>query len=122
MPTPQTTNLKSEEVIKLLREIKKTPEMTQRELSARLGISLGKINFLIKALTEKGLIKASNFKNANNKYAYLYLLTPHGLEEKARMTYHFLKRKLKEYEQLEEEISLLKKEIKETGSSSDMKD
>ncbi len=122
MPDPQTTNLKSEEVIKLLREIKETPEMTQRELSTRLGISLGKVNFLIKALTEKGLIKANNFKNANNKYAYIYLLTPHGLEEKARITYRFLKRKIKEYEQLEEEIDRLRKEVSETGFSPDMKD
>lgn len=122
MPDPQTTNLKSEEVIKLLREIKQTPEMTQRELSAKLGISLGKVNFLIKALTEKGLIKVSNFKNSNNKYAYLYLLTPHGLEEKARITYHFLKKKLKEYEQMEEEIDRLKKEIAGNEFSSNMKD
>jgi len=122
MPDPQTANLESEEVIKLLREIKKTPEMTQRELSARLGISLGKINFLIKALIDKGFIKASNFKNANNKYAYIYLLTPHGFEEKARITYHFLKRKMEEYEQLEEEIGQLKREVMEIGIPADVQD
>ena len=122
MPDRQTANLESEEVIKLLREIKKTPEMTQRELSARLGISLGKINFLIKALIDKGLIKANNFKNANNKYAYIYLLTPHGFEEKARITYHFLKRKMEEYEQLEEEIGQLKREVMEIGIPADVQD
>ena len=122
MPDRQTANLESEEVIKLLREIKKTPEMTQRELSARLGISLGKINFLIKALVDKGLIKANNFKNAKNKYAYIYLLTPHGFEEKARITYNFLKRKMEEYEQLEEEIGQLKREVMEIGIPADMQD
>ena len=122
MSDPQTANLESEVVIKLLREIKKTPEMTQRELSSSLGISLGKVNFLIKGLIDKGFIKAKNFKNANNKYAYLYLLTPQGLEEKTRITYRFLRRKMKEYEQLEEEISLLKKEISKTGIPFDMKD
>lgn len=122
MPDPQTTNLESKEVIKLLREINKTPEMTQRELSVRLGISLGKVNFLIKALIDRGFIRVNNFKNANNKYAYLYLLTPHGLEEKARITYHFLKRKMKEYEQLEEEIGQLKREVMEIGIPSDMQE
>ncbi|MDO9528206.1 MAG: MarR family EPS-associated transcriptional regulator [Syntrophales bacterium] len=122
MPDPQITNLESKEVINLLREIKKTPEMTQRELSARLGISLGKVNFLIKALIAKGLLKATNFKNANNKYAYIYLLTPHGLEEKTKITYRFLKRKMKEYEHLEEEIGQLKREVIEIGIPADMQD
>ena len=113
MPDPQIRRLESDDVIKLLREIDKTPELTQRELSARLGISLGKVNFLLKALIEKSLIKANNFKNAKNKYSYIYLLTPSGVEEKARITYRFLNRKIKEYEELEAEIGLLKKEISE---------
>jgi EPS-associated MarR family transcriptional regulator len=116
MPAPQTINLESDDVIKLLREINKKPEMTQRELSARLGISLGKVNFLIKALIEKSLIKANNFKNANNKCSYIYLLTPQGVEEKARITYHFLKRKIQEYDQLEKEIGLLKEEISQNDT------
>jgi EPS-associated MarR family transcriptional regulator len=111
-------DLESEEILKVLREITHTPEMTQRELSSRLGISLGKINFLVNALIQKGLIKAHNFKNSNNKKAYLYYLTPAGLEEKAKITYRFLKRKMKEYEQLEEQIRLLKKEVGEVGTSS----
>jgi EPS-associated MarR family transcriptional regulator len=111
-------DLESEEILKVLREITLTPEMTQRELSSRLGISLGKVNFLVNALIQKGLIKAHNFKNSNNKKAYLYYLTPTGLEEKAKITYRFLKRKMKEYEQLEEQIRLLKKEVGEVGTSS----
>ncbi len=103
-------NIESEEVLKVLREIAITPEMTQRELSSRLGISLGKVNFLVNALIQKGLIKAHNFKNSNNKKAYLYYLTPRGFEEKAKITYRFLRRKIQEFEQLETEIRLLKKE------------
>ena len=102
--------LETEEVLKVLREIAITPEMTQRELSSRLGISLGKVNFLVNALIQKGLVKAHNFKNSNNKKAYLYYLTPRGFEEKAKITYRFLRRKILEFEQLENEIRLLKKE------------
>lgn len=115
MPQPETNDFDRTEVIQLLREIEKTPEMTQRELSSRLGISLGKVNFLIKALIDKGFIKLTNFKKANNKYAYLYILTPHGIEEKAVITYRFLKRKMKEYDELENEIRMLKEELDGTG-------
>ena len=110
MTISQKTDLKSEAVLKVLQEIKNNPEMTQRELSSRLGISLGKVNFLLKALIHKGLVKAHNFKNSSNKNAYLYILTPAGIEEKAGITYYFLKRKIREYEQLEEQIKLLEKE------------
>ncbi|MGC9976707.1 MAG: MarR family EPS-associated transcriptional regulator [Syntrophales bacterium] len=106
-------DVESEEILGVLREITRTPEMTQRELSNRLGISLGKINFLMKALIHKGLVKAHNFKNSSNKNAYLYYLTPHGIEEKARITYLFLIRTMKEYERLEEQIRQLRKEVAE---------
>ena len=110
MPYYQETKLESEESLSVLREIEADPEMTQRVLSLRLGLSLGKINFLVKALVEKGLIKVENFKNSKNKSAYLYSLTPNGFEEKTKATYHFLKRKIEEYERLEVEIKQLKKE------------
>jgi len=110
MPYHLETKLESEEALSVLREIEADPEMTQRALSLRLGLSLGKINFLVKALIEKGLVKAENFKNSKNKSAYLYSLTPNGLEEKTKATYHFLKRKIEEYERLEVEIKQLKKE------------
>ena len=111
MPDAVKTDLETEESLRVLREIGSNPEMTQRELSSRLGLSLGKINFLIKALIDKGLIKAENFKNSKQKSAYLYFLTPHGLEEKTRATYHFLRRKIEEYEKLEAEIRQLKNEV-----------
>jgi len=113
MTPPDKTNPGSEEVLKILREVKNNPDVTQRELSSRLGISLGKINFLLKALIEKGFIKTRNFKKSGNKKAYLYVLTPSGIEAKAMITYHFLKRKLQEYEQLEKQIRLLQKEVRD---------
>ena len=110
MPNHLKIDLETEEALSVLREIDAYPEMTQRTLSSRLGLSLGKINFLVKALIEKGLIKAENFKNSKNKSAYLYSLTPTGFEEKTKATYLFLKRKTEEYERLEVEIKQLKKE------------
>jgi MarR family transcriptional regulator, temperature-dependent positive regulator of motility len=115
-------DLETEEILKVLREITNTPEMTQRELSSRLGISLGKVNFLVNALIQKGLIKAHNFKNSNNKKAYLYYLTPMGLEEKAKITYQFLKRKIKEYEQLERDIRQLEREVSEASVKHEIRD
>lgn len=111
MSDPHKADLESKEVMNIFREIKKRPELTQRELSSHLGISLGKVNFLLKALIKKGHIRVRNFKNSNNKYAYIYNITPRGLEEKARITYNFLRRKLKEYEELEGEIQRLEEEV-----------
>jgi EPS-associated MarR family transcriptional regulator len=114
MSPPNKANFESEEILKLLREIEYTSEMTQRELSSRVGVSLGKVNFLLKALIDKGHIKVDNFRNSKNKSAYLYYLTPKGIEEKAKITYRFLRRKLREYEELEQEIKRLKREVSET--------
>lgn len=111
MTTEKKKRIESEEMLILMRVINENPQMTQRDLSSRMGLSLGKINFLIKSLIEKGFIKADNFKNSNNKISYLYLLTPAGIEEKTRITYRFLKRKMEEYEKLENEIRHLKKEV-----------
>jgi EPS-associated MarR family transcriptional regulator len=93
--------------------------MTQRELSSRLGISLGKVNFLINALIELGLVKVDNFKNSSSKSSYLYYLTPRGVEEKSRATYHFLKIKIQEYDRLEREIQQLREEVQATGFPAD---
>jgi len=103
----------SEDVLRVLQALKKNPEMTQRDLARMVGISLGKANFILKALIQKGLVKTHNFKNSSNKKAYLYVLTPSGIEEKARITYRFLKRKIQEYEQLEEQIRVLRREVGE---------
>jgi EPS-associated MarR family transcriptional regulator len=105
------SRLDHENVLKILKAIKDNPKVTQRELSSVLGISLGKINFFLRALVEKGFVKVDNFKKSNNKNAYLYYLTARGMEAKAKTTYLYLKRKMAEYERLEEEIRELKKDF-----------
>ena len=95
---------------KILKHLEDNPEMSQRELAGALGISLGRVNYCVQALIEKGLLKANNFRNSRNKKAYAYLLTPRGIEEKARITVEFLKVKLAEHEALSREIEHLRKE------------
>ena len=107
------------DVLRIFREINRSPEMTQRQLSSRLGISLGKVNFLINALIEKGFVKVENFRKSSSKSAYLYYLTPRGIEEKSRATYLFLKIKIQEYERLEMEIQQLREEVQATGFPAD---
>ena len=97
----------------LLRKLDSSPHFTQRDLSREMGVSLGKVNYCIKKLTEKGLIKLTNFSHNPNKMGYAYLLTPSGVDEKARLTFSFLKRKIKEYEILRDEIAKLKLDVEE---------
>ena len=97
--------------LKVLRHIEENPEITQRELASELGVSLGKANYCLKALIDKGFIKARNFSNSNNKRAYLYKLTPTGIEAKARISVNYLRRKMQEYEQLKKEIDQLQDEV-----------
>ena len=99
----------------LLKTLEDNPSLSQRDLAKRLGISLGKVNFCLNALIEKGCLKVNNFRNSDNKLAYAYLLTPHGVEEKARITVRFLKYKMQEYEQLRAEINELKHEAEQKG-------
>ena len=94
----------------LLQILEDNPGLSQRDLAKRLGVSLGKVNFCLNALVEKGSLKINNFRNSDNKLAYAYLLTPRGVEQKARMTVEFLQRKVQEYERLREEIEQLKQE------------
>ena len=88
----------------VLRSIKKKPQSNQRELAKELGFSLGKLNYCIKALKSKGLIKIENFKKNPNKINYIYVLTPKGIAEKTKLTMNFMKRKMKEYEELKKEV------------------
>jgi EPS-associated MarR family transcriptional regulator len=101
----------------LLKNLEDNPGLSQRDLAKRLGISLGKVNFCMNALIEKGCLKVNNFRNSENKLAYAYLLTPQGVEERARITMLFLKYKIHEYEQLRAEIAMLKREAKQKGLS-----
>jgi len=95
----------------VLKLIEKNPSITQRELASELGVSVGKANYCMKALIDKGWVKASNFKNSNKKLAYFYILTPSGIEQKAKITVNFLKRKMNDYEELKQEIEMLKNEV-----------
>ena len=97
--------------IKIIRELEKAPEQSQRALSKRCGVSLGSIHYCIKALVEKGYVKARNFKNAHNKLAYAYVLTPSGINLKKDLTLAFLKRKQAEYVALQKEIKALEKDL-----------
>ncbi len=96
---------------KVIKLIEADPEISQRELSRQLGVSLGKVNYCVHALIEQGWIKARNFKNSQNKLAYRYLLTPHGVQQKTVVAASFLKRKLAEYERLQREIESLRQDV-----------
>lgn len=96
---------------KILKLLQNDPHISQRTLAEALGVSLGKTNYCLKALVNRGLVKARNFRNSSNKAAYAYFLTPKGMEEKAKVTVRFLKRKVEEYESLREEIEHLRREV-----------
>jgi EPS-associated MarR family transcriptional regulator len=97
---------------KILRILEQSPEISQRDLARELGVSLGRANYCLQALVKRGLVKANNFKNSNNKKAYMYLLTSKGIAEKARATARFLDRKVAEYEALRREIENLQREVR----------
>ena len=86
--------------LNLLRKIKNHPNFSQRRLASELGFSLGKLNYCLKALKLKGLIKIKNFKENTNKFNYIYILTPKGVSEKTKLTINFMRRKMKEYDEL----------------------
>tara|TARA_B100000900_G_C20167574_1_gene548441 strand:+ start:128 stop:460 length:333 start_codon:yes stop_codon:yes gene_type:complete len=98
---------------RVLKLLEKHPELTQRQLSEKLGVSLGKTHYLVKSLMDVGFIKLENFKKSNNKWGYLYLLTPQGIIEKSVITTKFLKKKQKEFSLLQEEIEQLKREVRQ---------
>ena len=98
----------NQDEFEILRKIKKNPMASQRRLAIELGFSLGKLNYCIKALQKKGLVKAENFKKNQKKINYFYILTPNGLATKTRLTLNFMKKKMKEYDELKSEINLRK--------------
>ena len=99
----------------LLKALEENPSLSQRDLANRLGISLGKVNFCLRALVDKGCIKVNNFRNSHNKLAYAYFLTPRGMAEKANMTVTFLRYKMQEYDRLRAEIEALRLEAEQKG-------
>jgi len=114
-----TTNSKEDTRFRVLRLLQETPDITQRQIAEALGISLGGVNYCLRALVDKGMVKIQNFRNSQNKIGYLYLLTPRGISEKMVLTEMFLKRKLSEYEALREEIGSLESDLRQTQMMGD---
>jgi len=109
--------LKDEIHYKLLKVLEETPAVTQRELAARLGISLGKANYCLRSLMGRGWVKMDNFRRNPNKMGYVYLLTPKGIEEKTRFAVSFLRHKLHEFDALKVEIERLQLEVENSAAS-----
>jgi EPS-associated MarR family transcriptional regulator len=103
--------LSDENTLQALRVLERNPEMSQRELSKELGVSLGKAHYILNSLIEVGLVKADNFRRSDNKLGYAYLLTPQGIAEKAAVTARFLARKRREYIEIEQQIADLTREV-----------
>ena len=113
--TSRQAKLQEDTYFRVMRILQENPDLTQRELAEKLGISVGGLNYCLKALMEKGLVKMKNFANSKNKFGYVYVLTPIGMAEKAATTHRFLKRKMDEYEALKAEIETLKSEVEKSG-------
>lgn len=105
------TTMREETYLKVMRLLQENPDLTQRELAEQLGVSVGSVNYCLKALMEKGWVKMKNFIHSKNKFGYVYVLTPTGIAERAELTSKFLARKVAEYETLKHEIELLKAEV-----------
>jgi len=106
-----STGARDELRLRVLRALEANPELSQRQLAQQLGVSLGGVNYALKALIERGFVKADNFRRSGTKVAYLYVLTPKGIAEKSALATAFLGRKLEEYEVLRQEIEALKGEV-----------
>jgi len=103
--------LQEDTYFRVMRLLEEKPDMTQRELAQKLGVSVGALNYCLKALIEKGWVKMKNFAHSKNKFGYVYVLTPGGVAQRAAITQAFLKRKMEEYEILSQEIDTIKKEL-----------
>jgi EPS-associated MarR family transcriptional regulator len=106
-----------ESQFKTLRELAKDDTLSQRDLARKMGLSLGRVNYMVNALLENGYLKAKRFKNSRNKIGYMYIVTPKGLSTRITRTYDFLQRKLEEFEKLKQEIEMLKRETAEFARS-----
>ena len=109
-------NVSQEITLQLMAHVEQNPQDTQRAIASELGVSLGSVNYCIKALINKGFLKVENFRKSSNKLGYAYLLTPAGLGEKANLTLSFLKRKQQEYNRLEREIADLREQVAKSNN------
>jgi EPS-associated MarR family transcriptional regulator len=105
-----STQTQEDNAFRVMRLLQANPDLTQRELAQELGVSVGGLNYCLKALIDKGWVKMQNFSQSKNKFGYVYILTPNGMSEKAALTRRFLKRKMSEYEALKAEIEALSAE------------
>ena len=105
-----STQTQEDTAFRVMRLLQVNPDLTQRELAQELGVSVGGLNYCLKALIDKGWVKMQNFSQSKNKFGYVYILTPTGMAEKAELTSRFLKRKMSEYEALKTEIDALSAE------------
>ena len=110
-PMNRRAKLQEDTNFRVMRLLQENPDLTQRELAEKLGISVGGLNYCLKALMQKGLVKMKNFAHSKNKFGYVYMLTPSGMAEKAAITHRFLQRKMEEYESLKAEIDALKQDL-----------
>jgi EPS-associated MarR family transcriptional regulator len=106
----QAARMSIETQYKVMQLLEANPKMSQRDVARSLGVSLGKVNYCVRALVVRGCIKATNFRNSRNKVAYMYLLTPRGVHEKTSLAMQFLQRKMQEYEALRDEIKQIRRE------------
>jgi EPS-associated MarR family transcriptional regulator len=116
--TSRQAKIQEDTNYRVMRLLEENPDMTQRELAKQLGVSVGGLNYCLKALMEKGLVKMNNFAHSKNKFGYVYVLTPSGIKEKAKLTSNFLQRKMEEYEALKAEIEALRAETFKNKSKS----
>jgi len=113
--TSRRSQLQEDTYFRVLRMLQNNPDMTQREIAEKLGISTSGLNYCLNALIDKGWVKMQNFSQSKNKFGYIYVLTPQGIAEKALLAGRFLIRKMTEYEQLQSEIEALKVEMSGFG-------
>jgi EPS-associated MarR family transcriptional regulator len=113
--TSRQANVHEDTHFRIMRILQENPDLTQRELAEKLGMSVGGLNYCLNALIDKGLVKMQNFSSSKNKFKYVYLLTPMGIAEKVALTSRFLQRKMDEYEALKLEVEALKSEVDAPG-------
>ena len=113
--TSRQAHIQEDTYFRVMRILQENPDLTQRELAEKLGVSVGGLNYCLKALMDKGWVKMQNFQNSKNKFKYVYLLTPQGIAEKVALTSRFLERKMQEHETLKAEIESLHQDVKSAG-------
>jgi EPS-associated MarR family transcriptional regulator len=119
--TSRQAKLQEDTYFRVMRILQENPDLTQRELAEKLGISVGGLNYCMKALMEKGMVKMKNFATSKNKFGYVYVITPTGMAEKAAITHRFLQRKMDEFEALKAEIEALRSEFDKSGEQETQK-